>query len=88
MLYGSNADTAVKHLKKGSPVFIMSAPRSRSYEKDGQTVYVNEIIANVMKLLPSSKPNGSSAPAQPAGKDSTSSNNSAPPADDHDDRPW
>ncbi|WP_431153423.1 single-stranded DNA-binding protein [Acidovorax facilis] len=89
VVLGRDAETAAKHLKKGAPVFILGSPRVRSYEKDGHTVYVHEIISNVMKLLPSSKPSGNSAPTQPAGKGSGSNGNSTPPADDnHDDGPW
>ena len=89
VVLGSAAETAAKHLKKGAPVFILGSPRVRTYEKDGQTVYVHEVVANVMKLLPSGKPSGNSAPAQPAGKGSGSNGNSAPPADDsHGDSPW
>lgn len=85
VVYGHDAETAVKHLKKGSPVFIQGSPRSRKYEKDGQMIWVNEVISNVMKLLPSGK---SVEHAAPAGKAGGSNNQSTPPADDHDDGPW
>lgn len=88
VLYGRDAETAVKCLKKGSPVFIQGTPRTRSYDKDGHTVYVNEVIGNVMKLLPSSKPADNSSSAQGAGRASPASNHSAPPDDSHDDGPW
>lgn len=45
------ADKALKHLTKGSKVYIEGKLQTRSYEKDGQTIYVTEIKAKELVLL-------------------------------------
>lgn len=45
------ADKALKYLTKGSKVYIEGKLQTRSYEKDGQTIYVTEIKAKELVLL-------------------------------------
>ena len=45
------ADIIAKYCTKGSRVFISGKMKTRKYEKDGQTHYATEIIANDMQLL-------------------------------------
>lgn len=40
-----------QYIHKGSQVYIEGRISTRSYEKDGQTRYFTEIIANEMKML-------------------------------------
>lgn len=42
---------AAQYLKKGSKVYIEGSLKTRSYEKDGQKLYVTEIIADEMQML-------------------------------------
>lgn len=51
-----HAETAEKFLHKGSKVFIEGKLRTRQFEKDGQTRYITEVIADEMMLL--DKPTG------------------------------
>jgi single-strand DNA-binding protein len=45
------ADVASKYLHKGDLVYIEGKIRSRSYEKEGQTKYITEIVADNMTML-------------------------------------
>ncbi len=47
------ADVVEKYVKKGSRLFIEGKITSRQYEKDGQTKYFTEIVANNMVMLDS-----------------------------------
>jgi len=57
--WGSLAEYAAEHLKKGSPVTIIGKIKTRSYEKDGVKKYVTEIVADV--VLPGKKKEEQSA---------------------------
>jgi len=59
--WGKLAEIAHVYLKKGSLVFIEGKIVPRSYEKDGQKIYITEIIAsNIQFLEPKSNDNISS----------------------------
>ncbi len=45
------AEIAGEYLRKGSQVYIEGSLRTRTYDKDGQTHYSTEIIANEMQML-------------------------------------
>jgi len=49
---------AAQYLKKGSKVYIEGSLKTRSYEKDGQKLYVTEIIASEMQMLDSKQDSG------------------------------
>lgn len=51
--WGKLADIAHVYLKKGSLVFIEGKIVPRSYEKDGQKIYITEIIASNIQFLES-----------------------------------
>jgi len=56
VLWGKIAETASKYVKKGNSLIIEGEINYRSYEnKDGQTVYVTEIIGQAMHFV-GSKP--------------------------------
>jgi single-strand DNA-binding protein len=64
-LWGYTAETAQKHLRKGSKVCIEGKLATRSYEKDGITRYVTEIKGNkVIPLDPKPESNNQQAPQQ------------------------
>lgn len=93
-----HAKTAEKYLHKGSKVYIEGKLRSRQYQdKDGQTRYITEIVADEMNLLDRpSTPEGGQRPTQAATSTNapvTSSPRSVPvsepPSDDEvDDLPF
>ena len=51
VLWDYLADSAYKYLKKGSKVCIEGKNKTRTYEKDGVTHYMTEILAREMVLL-------------------------------------
>jgi single-strand DNA-binding protein len=55
VIYGKLGEIAGQHLKKGSLVFLEGSIKYRSWDKDGATHYITEIIADSMKMLPSGK---------------------------------
>ena len=49
ILWGKLADLAEKYVKKGSPIIIEGEIQYRNYEnKEGQTIYITEIIGNAL----------------------------------------
>jgi single-strand DNA-binding protein len=52
------AKWALENIRKGDPIYAECRVGDRSYQKDGQTVYVTDVIANVVDRL---------APSQQAG---------------------
>jgi len=64
------AEICGKYLAKGKMVYIEGKIQTRSYEKDGQTRYVTEIVADQMQML-GGKPEGSQGAAQGATKGSS-----------------
>ena len=60
------AKVVEQYVKKGSKLYIEGKITTRQYEKDGQTKYFTEIVANQMQMLDSrnsSGDNGNSTPA-------------------------
>lgn len=51
----SNADFISKYFKKGEPIEIVGSLQTRSYEKDGQTVYVTEVVLDEAGFVLSNK---------------------------------
>ncbi|MGA9853607.1 MAG: single-stranded DNA-binding protein [Gammaproteobacteria bacterium] len=51
VFYQRLAEIVGEYLKKGSQVYIEGRLRTRTYEKDGQTHYSTEIIADNMQML-------------------------------------
>jgi single-strand DNA-binding protein len=64
------AEIAGQYLKKGSQVYIEGALKTRKWEKDGQTHYMTEVIADTMKMLGSKRDDEQSTPPadRPAAK--------------------
>ena len=66
-MFGRLAEIAAEYLRKGSQVYIEGKLRTRKYDKDGQTHYSTEIIADQMQMLGSRQGQSQSAPSsQPA----------------------
>tara|TARA_R110001599_G_scaffold189710_1_gene384505 strand:- start:848 stop:1165 length:318 start_codon:yes stop_codon:yes gene_type:complete len=49
--FGKTAEIIEAYAKKGSKIGILGRLSNGSYEKDGQTVYYTEVIANNVQLL-------------------------------------
>jgi single-strand DNA-binding protein len=68
VFFNKLAEIAGQYLTKGSKVYIEGKLTTRKYEKDGQTRYTTEIIADQMQMLDGrntaneSVPNAASAP--------------------------
>lgn len=55
---GKTAEIAQKYLVKGAAVLIEGSIRNRSYEKDGQTRYVTEIMCDRLHFLGKAEKSG------------------------------
>src|SRR5579885_368021 len=51
VLWRGLAETASKELQKGDQVYIEGKMRTRSWEKDGVTRYITEVIGDNMTLI-------------------------------------
>lgn len=49
--FGRTAETAAMYLDKGRQVYIEGRIQTRNYEKDGQTHYRTEVVANNLQFL-------------------------------------
>jgi single-strand DNA-binding protein len=57
------AEIVEQYVKKGSKIYIEGRLQTRSWEQDGQTKYMTEIVASEMQMLDSSGSGGASSPA-------------------------
>lgn len=62
-IYGKTAENVCKYLAKGRQVGVMGRIRTGSYEKDGQTHYTTDIIADRVEFLGSGGNSNSQQPA-------------------------
>lgn len=51
----SNADFISKHFKKGDPIELGGSLQTRNYEKDGNTVYITEVVIDEVGFVLSKK---------------------------------
>ena len=51
----SNADFINKHFKKGDPIELGGSLQTRNYEKDGNTVYITEVVIDEVGFVLSKK---------------------------------
>lgn len=58
VFFGKLAETTGQYLKKGSLAYIEGKLQTRSWEKEGETRYSTEIVADSMKMLPGGKKGG------------------------------
>lgn len=61
VMWDKLAEIAGQYLKKGSKVFIEGKLKTRSYEKDGQTKYITEVLGQNLVMLSPRDPNSSSS---------------------------
>jgi len=50
VVFGKRGENVARFLKKGSELTINGRLQTRSYEKDGQKVWVTEVVANDVKF--------------------------------------
>lgn len=62
----SNADFIGKYFKKGDPIELCGSIQTRNYEKDGQKVYVTEVVIDEAGFVLSKKQEGTSDAAIPS----------------------
>lgn len=62
VFFNKLAEIVQQYVTKGSKIYVEGELRTRSYEKDGQTHYVSEIVVSNMQMLDSR--NGGQASAQ------------------------
>jgi len=63
VVYGKQAENATKYLGKGKQVYIEGKIQTRSWEKDGETHYMTEIVATSMVFVGSAGSGGQGKPA-------------------------
>ena len=51
VVFGKTGDACLRYLKKGRSVFVEGRIKTEKYEKDGQTRYTTNVIANDVKFL-------------------------------------
>ena len=49
--FGKTANNVLEYLRKGSQVAINGRLQTRTYDKDGETRYMTEVVANSVKFL-------------------------------------
>ena len=59
--WGPLVEVCEKYLKKGSLIYVEGKLKTRSYEQDGVTKYVTEVLGSQMTML-GGKPEGSPKP--------------------------
>jgi len=69
------AERAGQHLKKGSKVFIEGALKTRSYEKDGVTRYITDVLGQSMIIFDQKGGSSNSGGTYPQQQQSSSSYN-------------
>ncbi len=81
VVFGRQADTTAKYLKKGSSAFIEGRLQTRSWEKDGAKQYRTEIIADRVQFGPRAGDGGGGGGGSYADNAATNRDDSAiPPA--------
>ena len=75
------ADVVEKYVKKGSKLFLEGKITSRQYEKDGQTKYFTEIVANNMVMLDSKGSTGTGSNTNTTATTTTATTETKPTVD-------
>jgi single-strand DNA-binding protein len=56
--YGKAAEIAEKYVKKGSLLYVEGSLRTRSYDQDGLTKFITEIVVETIQILSPKKKEG------------------------------
>ena len=65
VVWRAQAENCHKFLKKGSKCCIIGKIQNSSYEKDGQTRYTTDIVADEVEFLGSRNSDGDTTPSKP-----------------------
>lgn len=77
------AEICEKYVHKGDMLYIEGKITNRSWEKDGQTHYITEIVAEVVELFPKNQQQGAAPQPSPVpGNETPSWEDPAPKNDD------
>jgi single-strand DNA-binding protein len=88
VLWRGLAEIAQRYLHKGDMVYIEGKLRTRSWEKEGVTRYITEVVGDNMVMM-SPKPSGSSQPmSAPASQEKSQEVFNAPVDNNTDDLPF
>ena len=71
VLWGKLAEIAEKYLEKGSKVYVEGKLKTRTWEKDGVTKYITEVVGNNLTMLGGSPSNTGDSTPQPVDNDLT-----------------
>src|SRR5690606_31654753 len=73
VLWGKPAEVAAKYVSKGDQIYIEGKLQTRSWEKDGVTKYITEVVGNNLVLLGTKGGGSNHTPAAetPSTSDST-----------------
>lgn len=83
VVFGRQAETSAKYLKKGSGAYVEGRMQTRSWDKDGQKHYRTEVVADRVQFGPRTDGGGSGASNTAPSNDQ--SDDQAPPAPDYPD---
>lgn len=61
--WGAVGDIIAKYVKKGDNLYVEGKIKTRSWEKDGVTRYVTEVVVNTVNLIGGNRTHDSSGPA-------------------------
>ncbi len=80
VVFGKQAENCEKYLSKGRQVYVEGKLSTSSYEKDGQTHYATDIIANTVQFLGNKQDGGGyqaggGYQGEPSGSDRNFQNN-------------
>lgn len=78
VVFGKQAEFAKNYLKKGNQVYVEGRIKYRKYEKDGQTLYITEILTDTLQILGRKSDNENFG--SPRENPSSSSFNTPPPS--------
>lgn len=81
----SNAEFISNYFSKGDPIELIGSIQTRNYEKDGQRVYITEVVVDEVGFALSKKTEGT---AEAAHTPPTDTDGFMPMPDDSDDLPF
>lgn len=64
--FGKSAEFAEKYLKKGKKIAVVGRIQTGNYDKDGQTIFTTDVVAEEHEFCESKASEGSAAPSEPS----------------------
>lgn len=72
----STAEFVCKHFRKGKPIIVEGRIQTRTYDDNGKTRYITEVVAGAVKFVLSDNSARTAAGSGSSAQDSDASNNS------------